>query len=340
MTSIYQKGKMMKKAKDRILVGLIIALLFLSIGCVRIPLEAEGPDRVRSLQGIAKRMDAHQKEEINSIAYEVRYTLPEAYYEESYGVGPVPEDFTASVLWEGPNKFRVDIRSVYNWSGVPLFKSVFRRGMEASYASFGSNGEDMWILRNETTKALGMTITLPREAIKVEPSPYTDMVLQLAPLLEPYSLLEQFLPLIGMGFEVKYQKGEDVSLEGRLAYKYKIIPSEILSQDVLSQILGQTEISPEILGQPQPTGEFGNLSYEVLVDSETWFPIKLNLYEKGELISAIECKNIEINPPHSASEFEVPEGVRVRSQPMKTPYDMQVFLQRLLSLFYYIAPPP
>jgi outer membrane lipoprotein-sorting protein len=338
MTSIYQKGKMMKKAKDLILVGLIIALLFLSIGCVRIPLEAEGPDGVRSLQGIAKRMDAHQKEEINSIAYEVRYTLPEAYYEESYGVGPVPEDFTASVLWEGPNKFRVDIRSVYNWSGVLGLKSILRT--EVGYASFGSNGEDIWILRNETLKVLGITIPLPREAIKVEPSPYTDMVLQLAPLLEPYSLLEQFLPLTGMGFKVKYQEDEDVRLDGGLAYKFKIIPPEILSQDILSQILGQPGAPSGTFGQPQPTEGFGNLSYEVLVDSESWFPTKLNLYEKEELISSIECKIIEINPSPSASDFEVPEGVRVKSQPMKTPYDVQVFMQWLLSLFYGVAPPP
>ena len=338
----------MAKIGDMVLVGVLVAALFLSIGCVKIPeKDVGGPKRVKSLGDIAKMMEVARGEEVDSIAYVVSYVLPEQYYEESYGQGPVPEDFTARILWEKPNKFRVDLRSVYNWSGVPFFKRIGETPV--NYASVGSNGEDIWIMQNETAKLFGL-IRIPlrptgRQAVKVESSPYTEQLLQFAPLLEPYGLLEQFLPLIGLGVKIEYQGEADVG--GRPAIRYEVGLSEFLNQSLIPQMLGQTQspldalVQPE---QPESTGTLGNLSYEVFLDSETWFPIKFNLYEEETLISSIECKIIEMNPHRTdgnfEKHFEVPEGVRVRSQPMKTPYDMQVFMQTLLSMFYGMAPSP
>jgi outer membrane lipoprotein-sorting protein len=339
----------MAKSRDMVLVGVLVAALFLSIGCVKIPEKDVGePGRVKSLGDIAKKIEVARGEEIDSIAYAVRYVLPEQYYEESYGQGPVPEDFTAHVLWEKPNKFRADLTSVYDWSGVPGLRGLFRKGMEASYASIGSNGEEIWIMQNETAKVGPIRIPVGptrRQVIKVESSPYTEQVLQFAPLLEPYGLLEQFLPLIGLGVKIEYRGEADVG--GRPAIRYEVGLSEFLNQSLIPQMLGQTQSPLDVLvqpEQPESTGTLGNLSYEVFLDSETWFPIKFNLYEEETLISSIECKIIEINPHRTDGKFEkhfeVPEGVRVRSQPMKTPYDMQVFVQTLLSMFYGMAPSP
>jgi hypothetical protein len=351
-------------------ISVFLVASMLSSGCTRINPQSTTPEGIKTLNEITQRIRGARPAGINSASYEIVYVLPEEYYLEAYyeeGMQPalIPTEHRAKISWqrgigESWDKFRIEIRSVYSRERIlPIF--------EINYAVIGSNSTGLWIMQNESVsspypsdnlvhRAYNLLLRLmsggyrmwsrvPQQVIAVEPSPYLDAFLQMGMMLNPYALLENVLPLIGMGIQVEYL--DKVELDGKDALKYKLLLDPAMAQQLVSVLVGGMAPAGEELQPGKNLSSFESLGYIMYLDEKTWFPVQLDLFEEDMLITSIQIKNFKINPlekdmsPEEVIKFfEVPEGIRVINQPMKTPYDFNVFVQRMIQVFLFIAPAP
>lgn len=99
----------------------------------------------------------------------------------------------------------------------------------------------------------------------------------------------------------------------------------------IKELINQTDISYQgaekfegrsvyvIRASPKDAGMMMSVRYSMLIDSETWMPLKIDMFDKdNNQIMSFEYKEIKFNTgiPDSEFEFKVPEGVTVITRDM------------------------
>ncbi|MFZ3385393.1 MAG: outer membrane lipoprotein-sorting protein [Candidatus Methanoperedens sp.] len=102
----------------------------------------------------------------------------------------------------------------------------------------------------------------------------------------------------------------------------------------IKELLNQTDISYQgtekfegrsvynIKASPRDSSMLMGMRYNMLVDSENWMPLKIEVFDKNDkLMTSIEYRDIKFNTGISDSEFEfkVPEGAKVVTRELPAP---------------------
>ncbi len=111
-------------------------------------------------------------------------------------------------------------------------------------------------------------------------------------------------------------------------------PSEQDYTQSIKELLNQTDISYQgtenfegrsvyiIKASPRNGSMFMGIRYSMLVDSENWMPLKIEMFDKNDkLMTSIEYRDIKFNTgiPDSEFEFKVPEGANVVTRELPAP---------------------
>lgn len=102
----------------------------------------------------------------------------------------------------------------------------------------------------------------------------------------------------------------------------------------IKELLNQTDISYQgtekfegrsvynIKASPKNGSMLMGIHYSMWVDSETWMPLKMEMFDKNDkLMTSIEYRDIKFNTgiPDSEFEFKVPEGAKVVTRELPAP---------------------
>ena len=111
-------------------------------------------------------------------------------------------------------------------------------------------------------------------------------------------------------------------------------PSEQDYTQFIKEILNQTDISYQgtekfeersvynIKASPRDRSMLMGMHYNMLVDSENWMPLKIEMFDKNDkLLTSIEYRDIKFNTgiPDSEFEFKIPEGAKVVTRELPAP---------------------
>ena len=111
-------------------------------------------------------------------------------------------------------------------------------------------------------------------------------------------------------------------------------PSEQDYTQFIKEILNQTDISYQgtekfeersvynIKASPRDSSMLMGMRYNMLVDSENWMPLKIEMFDKNDkLMTSIEYRDVKFNTgiPDSEFEFKVPEGAKVVTRELPAP---------------------
>ncbi len=111
-------------------------------------------------------------------------------------------------------------------------------------------------------------------------------------------------------------------------------PSEQDYTQSIKELLNQTDISYQgtekfegrsvyiIKASPKNGSMLMGIRYSMLVDSENWMPLKIEMFDKNDkLMTSIEYRDIKFNTgiPDSEFEFKVPEGAKVITRELPAP---------------------
>ncbi len=134
--------------------------------------------------------------------------------------------------------------------------------------------------------------------------------------------------------------GQIMVNDGKTIWSYDPRKNEVTRMDIpeiarpqeqdytqsIKEILNQTDISYQgmenfegrsvylIKASPKNSSMFMDIRYSIWVDSETWMPLKMEIFDKNDkLMTSIEYRDIKFNTgiPDSEFEFKMPEGAKI-----------------------------
>ncbi|HEY9206180.1 MAG TPA: outer membrane lipoprotein-sorting protein [Candidatus Methanoperedens sp.] len=134
--------------------------------------------------------------------------------------------------------------------------------------------------------------------------------------------------------------GQIMVNDGKTIWNYDPKKNEVTRMDIpetersyepdytqfIKEILNQTDISYQgtdkfegrsvylIKASPKDNSKLMGIHYRMWVDSETWMPLKIEIFDKNDkLMTSVEYRDIKFNTgiPDSEFEFKMPEGAKI-----------------------------